>query len=73
MYGGNHSLTNVAFEPDFDKHESTIYFEPLTGSPIRAQLRIQLNVNAWIDRIRVENDGTEYRFVLEKRNHEKNR
>jgi hypothetical protein len=61
MYGHNSSSTNVAFKPDMDKHESTIYFEPLSGTPIKAQLRIQLNVNAWIDRIKVDDDGaTEY-------------
>jgi len=60
MYGHNSNSTGVAFHPDFTKHESTIYFEPLTGTPIRAQLRIQLNVNAWIDRVRVnENNATE--------------
>jgi hypothetical protein len=57
MYGHNFTGTNVAFTPDFDKHESTIYFEPLSGTPLRAQLRIQLNANAWIDRIRITDDG----------------
>jgi hypothetical protein len=61
MYGHNSSATNVAFKPDFDKHESTIYFEPLSGTPIRAQLRIQLSTNAWIDRLELKKDGsTEY-------------
>ncbi|CAF5065974.1 unnamed protein product, partial [Rotaria sp. Silwood1] len=41
MYGHNSSSTNVAFDPDIHKHESTIYFEPLSGTPIRAHLRIQ--------------------------------
>lgn len=60
MYGHDSTSTNVAFTPDFDKHESTIYFEPLTGTPLRAQLRIQLNVNAWIDRIKIDsNNATE--------------
>lgn len=60
MYGHDSSATNVAFTPDFDKHESTIYFEPLTGTPLRAQLRIQLNVNAWIDRLKIDsNNATE--------------
>ena len=58
MYGHNSSATNVAFTPDADKHESTIYFEPLSGTPLLAQLRIQLNANAWIDRIKVSEDGT---------------
>ncbi|CAF0885908.1 unnamed protein product [Adineta steineri] len=57
MYGHNSSSTNVAFTPDFDKHESTIYFEPISGTPLKAQLRIQLNANAWIDRIKVDEHG----------------
>ncbi|CAF1110769.1 unnamed protein product [Rotaria sp. Silwood1] len=57
MYGHNSSSTNVAFDPDIHKHESTIYFEPLSGTPIRAHLRIQLNSNAWIDRIKVNEFG----------------
>lgn len=56
MYGHSSTSVNVAFSPDADKHESTIYFEPITGTPIRVQSRIQLNVNAWIDRIKVEDD-----------------
>ena len=61
MYGHNSSSINVAFNPDFDKHESAIYFEPLSGTPLKAQLRIQLNANAWINRIIVHNDNsTEY-------------
>jgi hypothetical protein len=61
MYGHDSTATNVAFTPDFDKHESTIYFEPLSGTPLRAQLRIQLNANAWIDRIKItEDNATEY-------------
>ena len=63
MYGHNSTSSNVAFTPDFDKHESTIYFEPMTGTPVRAQMRIQLNTNAWIDRLKVNEDGeTEYDF-----------
>jgi hypothetical protein len=61
MFGHNSSSTNVHFQPDFDKHESTIYFEPISGTPIRAQLRIQLSTNAWIDRLKLNEDGsTEY-------------
>jgi hypothetical protein len=58
MYGHNSSLINVNFQPNFDKHESTIYFEPISGTPIRAQLRIQLNTNAWIDRLTLHDDGS---------------
>lgn len=65
MFGHNSSSINVNFQPDFDKHESTIYFEPISGTPIRAQLRIQLNTNAWIDRLKINEDGsTEYEFIL---------
>jgi len=60
LFGHDSTATNVAFTPDFDKHESTIYFEPITGTPLRAQLRIQLNVNAWIDRLKIDsNNATE--------------
>ncbi|UJR09125.1 hypothetical protein I4U23_013372 [Adineta vaga] len=58
MYGHNSSLTNINFQPDFNKHESTIYFEPISGTPVRAQLRIQLSTNAWIDRLRLNPDGS---------------
>jgi len=68
MYGHDSSSTNVAFQPDFDKHESRIYFEPLSGTPLRAELRIQLNTNAWIDRIKIdENNATEYEFIKQKK------
>ncbi len=58
MYGHDSSSINVNFQPNFDKHESTIYFEPISGTPIRAQLRIQLNTNAWIDRLILHDDGS---------------
>jgi hypothetical protein len=58
MYGHNSSSLNVNFQPNFDQHESTIYFEPISGTPIRAQLRIQLNTNAWIDRLILHADGS---------------
>ena len=58
MYGFNSSSVGINFSPDADKHESKVYIEPLTGTPILAQSRIQLNVNAWIDQINIEDDGT---------------
>ena len=65
MYGHNFSSTNIDFKPDFNKHESTIYFEPISGTPIRAQLRIQLSTNAWIDRLKLNEDGsTEYELIF---------
>ncbi|CAF3314631.1 unnamed protein product [Rotaria socialis] len=57
MYGHNSSATNVAFTPDAEKHESAIYFEPTTGTPIRGRTRIQMNVNALIDRIKYNKRG----------------
>jgi len=48
----------VNFRPEEDKHESTIYFEPISGTPIRAQLRIQLSTSAWIDRLKINPDGS---------------
>ena len=57
MYGHNSASTNVAFKPDGDKHESIVYFEPMSGTPLQAQSRIQLNVNAWIDRIKIDEEG----------------
>jgi len=58
MFGHDSSSTSIAFNPDESKHESTIYFEPMTGTPLKAHSRIQMNVNAWIDRIKVNEDGT---------------
>lgn len=57
LFGHNASWTNVDFQPDEQKHESTILFEPTTGSPIRAQLRIQLNVRTHIDRLKMLDNG----------------
>ena len=70
MYGHNSSSLNVAFKPDMDKHETTIYFEPLSGTPVLARLRIQLNTNAWIDRVKItdENGATEYEKIHQKKN-----
>jgi hypothetical protein len=61
LYGHDSSWTNVAFESNREKHESTIYFEPISGTPIQAQMRIQLNTRAYIDRLKLNQDGsTEY-------------
>ena len=58
LYGHNASASNVAFRPNFEQHESTIYFEPVSGTPIRAQMRIQLSTNAYIDRLKLKDDGS---------------
>ncbi|CAF1066681.1 unnamed protein product [Didymodactylos carnosus] len=57
MYTTNTSLPtnwNVNFIPDKDRHESTVYFEPITGTPIKAQLRVQLNARTYVDKIEVD-------------------
>ncbi|CAF2653669.1 unnamed protein product [Rotaria sp. Silwood2] len=37
------------FIPTRDKHEALIYFEPYSGTPLRAHHRLQLNIDAIID------------------------
>ena len=37
------------FTPNRDTHEALIYFEPYSGTPIRAHHRVQLNIDATID------------------------
>jgi hypothetical protein len=37
------------FTPTSEKHDSFIYFEPLTGTPFKASYRMQLNIEATID------------------------
>ena len=65
FYGHKSLFTNVNFKPNFHQHESTIYFEPLSGTPIRAQLRIQLSANVLIDRLQLNQDGsTQYEFIF---------
>lgn len=40
------------FTPTHDKHEALIYFEPYSGTPLRAHHRIQLNIDAMVDPMR---------------------
>jgi len=44
------------FTPERDRHESIIYFEPYSGTPIRAHHRVQLNIDAMIDPMRRSSD-----------------
>ena len=46
------------FQPSADKHDSVIYFEPYTGTPIQATYRIQMNIEAIIDPMTMSDDGT---------------
>ena len=43
----------AGFTPTRDQHEALIYFEPYSGTPLRAHHRVQMNINAWIDPMRV--------------------
>ena len=45
------------FTPTRDQHEALIYFEPYSGTPLRAHHRIQLNVDATIDPMRQTDDS----------------
>ena len=51
------------FRPTRDKHDSFIYFEPYSGTPFEAVFRIQLNVGALIDPMRVSDDGSELEWT----------
>jgi hypothetical protein len=46
------------FTPTRDQHEALIYFEPYSGTPLRAHHRIQLNIDAIIDPMKQQDDGT---------------
>ncbi|CAF3441371.1 unnamed protein product, partial [Rotaria sp. Silwood2] len=53
------------FIPTRDKHEALIYFEPYSGTPLRAHHRLQLNIDAIIDPMKKsEHDD---RFEITKR------
>lgn len=41
------------FTPTHDKHEALIYFEPYSGTPLRAHHRLQLNIDAMIDPMKI--------------------
>ena len=45
------------FTPTRDKHEALIYFEPYSGTPVRAHHRVQLNIDAIIDPVKLSEDG----------------
>jgi hypothetical protein len=46
------------FIPNSDKHDSVICFEPYSGTPFKANLRIQLNVDAMIDPMKYSEYGS---------------
>lgn len=53
FYGAsNETMKEMNIEgltPTRDQHEALIYFEPYSGTPIRAHHRIQLNIDATVD------------------------
>lgn len=53
------------FNASADKHDSVIYFEPNTGTPIQATYRIQLNVAAKVDPMKLDADG-QFEFTFKK-------
>ncbi|CAF0725751.1 unnamed protein product [Didymodactylos carnosus] len=58
FYGHNSSKFNIhGFAPEKEKHDSMLYFEPYTGTPVKAHHRIQMNVNPYIDTYKQNRDG----------------
>ncbi|CAF3413212.1 unnamed protein product [Rotaria socialis] len=47
------------FTPTREEHEALIYFEPYSGTPLRAHHRLQLNINATIDPMKMSDYGSE--------------
>lgn len=44
LFGDEQLRTQVkGMNPDFKKHRTVIYFEPLTGFPMKGHKRVQLN------------------------------
>ena len=60
--------TNVqGFQPNDKDHDSSVYFEPYTGTPFRAVFRLQLNVNATIDPMKETDEELDGLKPLKKR------
>jgi hypothetical protein len=63
FYGASNETMNEmnidGFTPTHDKHEALIYFEPYSGTPLRAHHRVQLNIDATIDPMRQSDDNLE--------------
>ncbi|CAF5043240.1 unnamed protein product [Rotaria sp. Silwood1] len=45
----NKQLNIEGFTPTHDQHETLMYFEPYSGTPLRAHHRLQLNIEVIID------------------------
>ena len=63
FYGSNNETMNKmkiqGFTPKHDKNEALIYFEPYSGTPLRAHHRVQMNINALIDQMETVGDESE--------------
>lgn len=63
FYGANDAfmqdLNIKGFTPKRDEHEALIYFDPYSGTPIRAHHRVQLNVDVTIDPMRQTDDSVD--------------
>jgi hypothetical protein len=59
-------MNTEGFTPIRDKHEALIYFEPYSGTPLRAHHRVQLNINAMIDPMIRSQDEPELRWAERK-------
>ncbi|CAF2023302.1 unnamed protein product [Rotaria magnacalcarata] len=47
------------FAPTREEHEALIYFEPYSGTPLRAHHRLQLNIDAMIDPMKISDYESE--------------
>jgi hypothetical protein len=63
FYGSNEKTIeemNVeGFTPNKDKHDSFIYFEPYSGTPVKVVFRLQVNIEATIDPMKLSEEETE--------------
>ncbi|CAF0984599.1 unnamed protein product [Adineta ricciae] len=55
------------FQPSADAHDSVVYFEPYSGTPLKASFRMQLNVAASIDPARKEEDGAKWTAIKKRK------
>ena len=64
FYGStNETIREMKLEgltPNENEHDSVIYFEPNTGTPIQGIYRIQLNLNTLINPLKLSDDETEW-------------
>jgi hypothetical protein len=63
FYGASNETMNEmnidGFTPTRDKHDSFIYFEPYSGTPVKVLFRMQVNIDAIIDPMRQSDENFE--------------